>query len=605
MVSTLKVNTIKRQSGTTITIGESGDTITIAAGAAMGGSGASLTALNATELTSGTVPDARFPATLPVASGVNLTALNATNLGSGTLPDARFPATLPAASGVNLTALDAANIGSNKVPTARLGSGTASSTTYLAGDQTYKALSEYDDNQIQSNIAVLGFKVAVNGSLVKYNLVDQAIDEYEDASGVDASASTNEVRNTNNYYSGGSASETITATGGGGGGSRNSGVQSGLAGGSGGGGATNAAVSGGAGTANQGNDGGDGIWGATTPASGGGGGATGAGGDQDGSGGGGDGGAGATEGSSTLYDWTLADGTTATFDIDGTGNGFAGGGGGSGTNTGGGATQGGGAGATGLNNPGGDGTDGTGAGGGGGEGDGGDGGNGVVIFRYLTSAGTATGDADSTGTTGSYNWAKFTTSGDFITDFSTNIDILVVAGGGGGGSDAGSTDGSGAGGGAGGLKYFSQRTTASGTFTVVIGAGGAGSTTVTARGVSGADTTVDAPGNIQDMTLISNDTTAESEPDSSDMVMLIENAAGTATLNTDIKGYISRDSGSNFTQGTLVDEGTWGTNKKILAFHDLDISSQPSGTSMCYKIETLNQSGSKETRIYATSIGWR
>ena len=35
-------------------------------------------------------------------------------------------------------------------------------------------------------------------------------------------------------------------------------------------------------------------------------------------------------------------------------------------------------------------------------------------------------------------------------------------------------------------------------------------------------------------------------------------------LNTDIKGYISEDSGVTFTQGTLVDEGTWGTNKKIL-----------------------------------------
>ena len=465
----------------------------------------------------------------------------------------------------------------------------------------------YNDDQVQSNIAMLGFKVAVNGSLVKYNLVDQAIDEYQDGSGIDASASTNEIRNANDYYSGGSAAETITATGGGGGGSRNTGYQSGLAGGSGGGGATNAAVTGGAGTANEGNDGGDGIWGAHTPASGGGGGATGAGGDQDGSGGGGDGGTGATEGSSTLYDWTLANGTTATFNIDGTGNGFAGGGGGAGTNTGGGATQGGGAGATGAGIAGGDATDGTGAGGGGGEGGGGgDGGNGVVIFRYLTSAGTATGDADSTGTTGSYNWAKFTTSGDFITDFSTNIDILVVAGGGGGGADGGSwTDGTGAGGGAGGLKYFSQRTSGSGTFAVVIGAGGAGSASVTARGVSGADTTVDAPAGILDMTLQSTDTTAEAEPDNADMVTLIENAAGTATINTDIKGYISRDSGTTFTQGTLVDEGSWGTNKKILAFHDLDISAAPSGTSMCYKIETLNQAADKDTRIYATSLGWR
>lgn len=60
------------------------------------GDGSALTALSATALTTGTVPDARFPATLPAASGVNLTALNASNLGSGTVPDTRFPATLPA-----------------------------------------------------------------------------------------------------------------------------------------------------------------------------------------------------------------------------------------------------------------------------------------------------------------------------------------------------------------------------------------------------------------------------------------------------------------------------------------------------------------------------
>lgn len=53
---------------------------------------ADLSNLNAANLTSGTVPDARFPATLPALSGVNLTALNAANLGSGTLPTARFPA---------------------------------------------------------------------------------------------------------------------------------------------------------------------------------------------------------------------------------------------------------------------------------------------------------------------------------------------------------------------------------------------------------------------------------------------------------------------------------------------------------------------------------
>jgi hypothetical protein len=76
--------------------------------------------LNASNLDSGTVPDARFPATLPAASGVNLTSLNATNLASGTVPDARFPATLPAISGANLTNLDASDLASGTVPIARI-----------------------------------------------------------------------------------------------------------------------------------------------------------------------------------------------------------------------------------------------------------------------------------------------------------------------------------------------------------------------------------------------------------------------------------------------------------------------------------------------------
>lgn len=49
-----------------------------------------LTNLNASQLASGTIPNARFPATLPAASGVNLTALNASNLASGTVADARL-----------------------------------------------------------------------------------------------------------------------------------------------------------------------------------------------------------------------------------------------------------------------------------------------------------------------------------------------------------------------------------------------------------------------------------------------------------------------------------------------------------------------------------
>ena len=76
---------------------------------------------------------------IPAINGSQVTALNASNLGSGTVADARFPATLPAASGVNLTALNATNLGSGTVATARLGSGTASSSTFLRGDGSWQA----------------------------------------------------------------------------------------------------------------------------------------------------------------------------------------------------------------------------------------------------------------------------------------------------------------------------------------------------------------------------------------------------------------------------------------------------------------------------------
>ena len=51
--------------------------------------------------------------TAVTGDGSGLTALNATNLGSGTVPDARFPATLPAISGANLTSLPVPSLSLN------------------------------------------------------------------------------------------------------------------------------------------------------------------------------------------------------------------------------------------------------------------------------------------------------------------------------------------------------------------------------------------------------------------------------------------------------------------------------------------------------------
>ena len=43
---------------------------------------------------------------------------------------------------------------------------------------------------------------------------------------------------------------------------------------------------------------------------------------------------------------------------------------------------------------------------------------------------------------------------------------------------------------------------------------------------------------------------------------------------------------------------------EIATAHSLDISGQPAGTSMRWKIETLVQSAALETRINGVSLGW-
>jgi hypothetical protein len=121
--------------------------------------GSALTNLDADNLASGTLPDARFPATLPAASGVNLTSLNASNLASGTVPDARFPATLPAASGANLTSLNASNLASGTVPIARIDLNLLTTSTADADGDFFAVVDSVgaEKKLTKGNIAISGF----------------------------------------------------------------------------------------------------------------------------------------------------------------------------------------------------------------------------------------------------------------------------------------------------------------------------------------------------------------------------------------------------------------------------------------------------------------
>jgi len=90
-MSTLKVDKLDPSSGTALEIGSSGDTMTVPSGATFTVAG-TLGATSAANLTS--IPAANVTGVLPVGvtGGSGLSALNATNLTSGAVPAARFPA---------------------------------------------------------------------------------------------------------------------------------------------------------------------------------------------------------------------------------------------------------------------------------------------------------------------------------------------------------------------------------------------------------------------------------------------------------------------------------------------------------------------------------
>ena len=109
------INGVSFNGTASITVTAAADTLTGTTLAAL--SGANLTALNATQLTSGTVPDARFPATLPALSGANLTSLNATQLTSGTVPSARMSGAYTGITSISDTAtVNTFTIGYRQIP---------------------------------------------------------------------------------------------------------------------------------------------------------------------------------------------------------------------------------------------------------------------------------------------------------------------------------------------------------------------------------------------------------------------------------------------------------------------------------------------------------
>ena len=484
---------------------------------------------------------------------------------------------LPAISGASLTNLTAANV---------TGALPAIDGSNLTGVST-------DTSVLENNIAILAFKTQASNNLAKFNLIDQVVDEYYDTTGIDATASTNERiagTGTAKYYDGatsvtpttssvGSIASTGTVDGdytyykwttvasnhsfttdtaqdfeylvlaGGGGGGNDTGSYPGGGGGAGGyRTATGFAVA--AGT----------ISGITV----------------------GGGGAADTNGANSVFSTitSTGGGGGGTKNDAGTAGGSGGGGGGTATST--------------PTLP---------------TGQGYIGGDGSYSGNYSGGGGGGAGQAGFDHDHGTY--VGFGGYG-----LTSSIDGTSTQRGGGGGGGRSSSYNNALGGGAGGGGNGGNRQTSAApqVGTANYGGGGGGGSYPSGANQTGAAggsgiviirRLTQATGGGGNLTLQSVANTALSAPTTGDVVMLIENASGTATLNTDIKAYVSRNGGTGWDQATLVDKGTWGTNKKIVSANNVAFSNSASGTDMRYKITTHNQSvGSKETRVHATSLAW-
>ena len=106
-----------------------------------------------------------------VISGVTTsTTFSGSGASLTSLPAANLTGTLPAINGSNITNLNASNIASGTVPTARLGSGTASSSTFLRGDSTFQTVNTdlVNDSspQLGADLDTNGFGILVDDNKV-------------------------------------------------------------------------------------------------------------------------------------------------------------------------------------------------------------------------------------------------------------------------------------------------------------------------------------------------------------------------------------------------------------------------------------------------------
>ncbi|SVB70476.1 uncharacterized protein METZ01_LOCUS223330, partial [marine metagenome] len=471
----------------------------------------------------------------------------------------------------------------------------ANASNLSSGDVPLAQLGNVPDPDLtaqKADIALLAFKTQANGNLARYNLVDQSVDAFEDASGVNSGASTNATRTSENYYQGfvagtdptGGTITTYTGykvhsflstgntnfvvssagnvdvlvVGGGGGGGA-------YGGGGGAGGFRTSAThgvtaqtyvvavgAGGLGVNDQvGLVGSPSTFDTITSAGGGRGGTAALDGGDGGSGGGGGYGSSGGDSSPTTSPVQGYSGGDGSGDVAQYPSGGGGGAGGAGQDS-----Q--------QNNPGIAGNGGIGA---------------QNLYRTGSNVYYASGGGGGVPDGGGYG--------------SNNVAGTASAGGGGdGGKGAYATDATvNTGGGGGGAGYSATYGGMTG------GDGGSGIVVIRYEEM--------AFGTPSNMTLVSESTTAQAAPTKGDLVLTYTNAAGTAVVGTNITAEYSADAGSTWTDFGIAAGDVQGTTggHTIVTKNNVTLTST-SGTSMRYRIKTLVQSASLATRIHAVSLGW-
>ena len=88
------------------------------------------------------------------------------------------------------SSITSADIQDSTITNAKMAVDPANASNLSSGDVPLAQLGNVPDPNLSpalDDIALLAFKTQANGNLARYNLVDQSVDAFEDASGVDTS----------------------------------------------------------------------------------------------------------------------------------------------------------------------------------------------------------------------------------------------------------------------------------------------------------------------------------------------------------------------------------------------------------------------------------